>query len=100
MRNVTQSIEINGLSSTICFCEAQGLSNCFQAYADNCAGDDIMMIGFNENSGYTFIALESGISICSMLGRSVEFLVTDSETGEETFFDTFQEAEDKINEAQ
>jgi hypothetical protein len=100
MRQQTQSIEIHGLTESIAFCEAQGLAKCFQAYADHCAGDDIMMIGFNANSGYTFIALESGIQICSMLGRKVEFIVTDFETGEEHFFDSFEDAEDKINEAQ
>lgn len=76
------------------FCELQGFSKCFQAYANNFAGEEVSEggIGFNSNSGYTYIALESGITICSMLGREVEYLITNFETGEETFFDTPEEA--------
>jgi hypothetical protein len=54
-------------------------------------------IGFNANSGYVYIALEDGITICSMLGRDVEYLVTDYD-GEEFLFDTYKEAELKLNE--
>jgi hypothetical protein len=78
------------------FCEAMGLSKVFKAYADNCTGEDIMMTGFNENSGYVYIALENGISICSMLGRDVEFLVTDFEDGQEFFFDSYDEAINRL----
>ena len=53
-----------------------------------------MEVGFNSRSGYVYIALENGISICSMLGRDVEYLVTDFETGEEFFFDEYSEAEE------
>ena len=84
---------INGISLNIAYCEAQGLAKCFQAYADNCVAEDIMDVGFNHNSGYTYIALENGITICSMLGGDVEFLVTDFGDGEEFFYDTYKEAE-------
>ena len=85
---------INGISFlSMAFCEAQGFAKCFQAYADNCASREIMDIGFNSNSGYTFIALENGITICSMLGGDVEFLVTDFGEGEEFFYATYEEAE-------
>tara|TARA_R100000781_G_scaffold102328_1_gene65836 strand:- start:56 stop:349 length:294 start_codon:yes stop_codon:yes gene_type:complete len=53
--------------------------------------------GFNTNSGYVYIALENGISICSCFGQSVDYLVTDFEDGEETFFDTYEEAEEHLN---
>lgn len=78
------------------FCELQGFSKCFQSYADNFAGEDVTDggIGFNSNSGYTYIALENSITICSMLGREVEYLITNSNTGEETFFDTPEQAEE------
>ena len=89
----TQNLTINGLSDSICYCEAQGLSLCFSAYAEFSAGEDILEIGFNSNSGYVYIALENGVSICSMLGRSVEYLVSDWNTGEEHFFDSYHEAE-------
>ena len=92
MRNKTEILEIHGLGDNICSCEAHGLSNIFKAYADNCSGDEIMAVGFNSNSGYTYIALENGVTICSMLGREAEFLITNFEDGEETFFDSFEEA--------
>jgi len=84
-----KTLEINNLEQSVAYCEAMGLSKCFAAYADNCAGDDIFQIGFNPNSGYTYITLESGISICSMLGRDVEYLVTNPENGEELFFASY-----------
>jgi hypothetical protein len=87
-----ENLIIHGLQNNICFCEAQGISNCFQAYAENCTNEDILGIGFNSNSGYTYIALEIGITICSMLGRKVEFLVTDNETGDEHFFNDYDSA--------
>jgi hypothetical protein len=57
--------------------------------------EDIMEggIGFNPNSGYVYIALENGISICSNMGRDIEYLVTDFNNGEEYFFDTYEEAQ-------
>lgn len=83
---------LNGFNTTIAFCEAHGLAKCFQAYADNCPSEDIMDIGFNPNSGYVYIALENGVSICSMLGNHCEFLVTNFGDGEEVFFDDYEEA--------
>ena len=78
------------------YCEAIGLSKVHEAYANECVKEEIMQIGFNENSGYVYIALENGVSICSMLGREVEYLVTDFEDGEEHFLDTYKEAEEKL----
>ena len=52
--------------------------------------------GFNKMSGYVYIALENGISICSCFGREVEYLVTDYETGEEYFYETYEEALNKL----
>lgn len=91
MRHTQDTLTIHNLGNAIAFCEAQGLANCFQAYADNCTAEDILEggIGFNPNSGYVYIALENGVTICSMLGRRVQYLVTDFETGEETFFDNY-----------
>jgi hypothetical protein len=88
--NRAKSIEIYGCGESIAFCEAQGLAKCFQAYADNCVGEDIMSIGFNPNSGYTYIALENGLQICSMLGREVEYLIVNFMDGEETFYDSYE----------
>jgi hypothetical protein len=86
-------IEIHGLSANgIAYCEAEGLSKVFSAYANECPGEYIKGAGFNPNSGYVYIALENGISICSMLGRCVEYIVTNLENGEESFFYEYSEA--------
>jgi hypothetical protein len=95
MTHTQTQLTINGLQHNICYYEAKGLSLCFAAYSEFAIGECIMEggIGFNPNSGYVYIALENGISICSMLGREVEYLVTDFNDGEEHFFDTYEEAE-------
>lgn len=81
------------------YCEAKGLSKVFEAYAKApISGGHLMEVGFNANSGYVYIALENGISICSMLGGDVEYLVTDFEDGTEYFLDTYEEAENQLNE--
>lgn len=91
-KQATQTI--NGVGASICALEAQGFANCFQAYANNAAGEDIIDggIGFNANSGYTYIALENGVTICSCMGQTVEYLVTNFETGEEIFYSNYEEA--------
>ena len=88
-----KNLGIFNLSDSISYCEAEGLSKLFKEYAENFAGEYINCIGFNPNSGYTYIALENGIQICSMLGNDIQYLITDFETGEETFFDSYKEAE-------
>ena len=88
-----ETLTIYGLNENIAYCEAIGLSKCLEAYAEDFASDTIFEIGFNPNSGYVYIALEeTQISICSMLGRAVEYLVTDFDNGEETSFDNIKEA--------
>ena len=52
--------------------------------------------GFNTNSGYVYIALENGITLASCFGQSVDYIVTDFDTGEEFFYDTIEEAENKL----
>jgi len=79
------------------YLEALGKSKVWQAYADNFAGEEIMEEGFNPNSGYVYIALENGISICSLLGGNVEYLVSEHDNCEELFFDSYQELENYLN---
>ena len=57
---------------------------------------DIFETGFNKMSGYVYIALENNITICSCFGQEVEYLVTDYDTGEEYFYQTFEEAQTKL----
>lgn len=91
-------MKINGFKyDCIAACEAIGLAKCFEAYGNECPSEVIMEIGFNENSGYVYIALEDlNISIASCMGQRVEYIVTDFETGEEFFFDNYRMAIDKI----
>lgn len=88
-----KSLTIHGLTSDIAICEAIGLSKVFAAYATLSTVETMMEdgIGFNPSSGYVYIALESGISICSLLGNDVEYLLTDFETGDEYFFESYAE---------
>ena len=91
------TIQIHGLES-FSYCETKGLAKCFDALTrQQCTqiDTDVMDdgIGFNANSGYVYIALESGITIASMLGHDVEYIVTDYNDGEEFFFDTYKEAD-------
>lgn len=92
MKNTITIHNFNG--DSIPYCEAQGLAKVFQAYADHCTNESIMEggIGFNENSGIVYLALENGVTICSSFGHDVEYLVTISETGEETFYYTYEYA--------
>ena len=90
----TNTLTIHGFdSSSMCYLEALGMSKVFEAYAS--IGEDMLEggIGFNPQSGYVYIALENGVSICSMLGRDVEYLVTNMNNGEEHFFDSYEKAE-------
>jgi len=89
-----KQLTIHGLNENMAYCETIGLSKVLQAWADVMQYDEIMVegIGFNQNSGYVYMALESGISICSMLGRRVSYLVTDYDNGNETFFDNYTDA--------
>ena len=87
-----QGFKVNRMAAM----EAEGLANCFQAYAENTAIENIEEIGFNENTGYIYIALENGVSIASAFGNEVEYIVTDFETGEEYFCETYDEALDQL----
>jgi hypothetical protein len=97
------TIQINGLEN-FTYCETMGLSKCFKALTEIDSNFRYGMVqhvmdggvGFNANSGYVCIALEDGITIASMLGRDVEYIVTDYNDGEEFFFDTYKEALDHV----
>lgn len=91
-------LTIYGLSTDgIAYCEAKGLSKVFAAYAEDTGGREcIMYIGFNSNSGIVYIALENSVQICSSFGQDVDYLVTDTETGEESWYNTYDEAIDSL----
>lgn len=82
----------NNLTDSLAHLEAKGMSKVWMAYADNCAGEDIMEVGFNPNSGYVYIALENGVCIGSNTGGDVEYIVTDFNNGDEFFFEDYETA--------
>ena len=90
------SVEMYGFNDSIAYCEAQGLANVFQAYANECSGEQIMQIGFNQNSGVVYIALENGISICSSMGDNADYLFTDFD-GDEHWFLEYDQAVNYID---
>jgi len=63
-----------------------------RAYKTYAHGEDIMECGFNQMSGYVYIALENGIQIASCFGQDVDYIKYDFETSEEYFFDTYEES--------
>jgi hypothetical protein len=91
-----ETLTINGLSQSIAYCEAQGLAKCFQAYANNSLNEYILEVGFNQNSGYTYIALENGISIASSMGNDIDYLVNNFYNGAEFFYSSYDEALEQL----
>lgn len=69
----------------------------FMKYAPS---EDVMECGFNTSSGYVYIALENGITIASAFNNDVEYIVTDFEDGEEYFLESYEEAQNKLNQIQ
>ena len=78
------------------YLESIGKSKIWMAYAENFACEVIESEGFNPNSGYVYLSLECGVSICSMLGGDVEYLVFNYETGEDTIFESYTDLEDYL----
>lgn len=82
------------LLNTLCNWDKARLINVTQEYINNASDEEIMETGYNSNSWYVYIALENGISICQAFNW-IEYLVM--ENWEELFFDTYEEAEEKLN---
>jgi hypothetical protein len=86
------NLEISGVGNQLKSAESKGIANCFNAYAKNCENEWIFGVGYNQRTGYAYIALENGVQICSQHGGKVEYLVTDPENGDETFYDSYKKA--------
>ena len=63
-----------------------------RAYRDYAFGEEVMESGFNDRSGYVYIALENGVQIASAFGNEVEYIVYDYSNEEELFFDNYNDA--------
>jgi hypothetical protein len=81
--------------------DIQSIDIVIKAYKKYANGEDIEFSGFNNQSGYVYIALSNGVQIISSFGQEVEFLINDYQTEDEIFLDTYTEALeyniDKIN---
>lgn len=93
-----KDLQLTNFGTEIAFKEAIGLSKCFLAYSFYLSGEPISEIGFNKQTGYVYIALESGIQIASCLGQEVLYIVTDFENGEEYFYEEVGDAIVKLQE--
>ena len=95
--NFAQSIDID--FQNISTGNLEAIQLVLEAYSLYASNEYVLdnSIGFNNNSCYTYIALENGISICSKEGKDVEYIVFDFETGEEYFLETNIQAENKLN---
>jgi hypothetical protein len=82
---------------TFGYSDAKSKAVVWNAYAENFAGEEIMEEGFNPNSGYVYIALENGITLASCFGQSVDFLIYDSEEGEEIIFGSYNELQNYLD---
>lgn len=89
---------LNDLLNTLYGSDRVSLFLVIEAYDKYCNTETIEYTGFNRNSGYVYISLENSISIVSCFGQEVEFLVTDYETVEEHFLDSYDDAMNKLNE--
>jgi len=77
--------------------DIQSIDIVIKAYKKFADGEYIEFSGFNNMSGYVYICLSNGVQIISNFGQEVEFLIYDNETEEEIFFDTYEQAENKLN---
>ena len=76
-------MEINGLLHSLSLEQSNAFSKCFKAYASHFHDEDIFEIGLNKESGFAYISLENNITIYSILGKRVKYLVPDFDNGGE-----------------
>lgn len=68
-----------------------------RAYRDYAFGEEVMTSGFNDRSGYVYIALENGVQIASAFGNEVEYIVYDHTNEDEIFFNDYNKALNYLN---
>jgi hypothetical protein len=76
--------------------DIESMNIVIDTYKDKASGEFIEFSGWNDQSGYAYIALESGIQIASCFGQDPDFIVYDHETEEEIFLDSFEEAQEYL----
>ena len=57
---------------------------------------EVEIMGFNTYTGYAYLVLENQIQVVSSMGNAPEYLVTDYDTDEEVFCESYDEAQNMI----
>jgi hypothetical protein len=83
---------LNGLGSS----DFNSLIICLEAYQSQAFREEIEEIGFNNNSGYIWLAITNGVTIASCFGQDPVFFLFDFETGEEKEYSTYYNAINQI----
>jgi len=79
------------------YLELESMYIVLRAYKKYANGEDIEFSGFNDKTGYVYIALSNGVQIISNFGQEVEFVVTNMHNGDEYFFENYNEALEYYN---
>jgi hypothetical protein len=73
--------------------DANALTTLFSVYAQSDLAGECICFGYNDWTGYYYIAFENiSLQIVLTYRGDVMFMTTDFETGEEEYFDTEEEA--------
>jgi hypothetical protein len=73
--------------------DANALATLFSVYAQSDLAGECICFGYNDWTGYYYIAFENiSLQIVLTYRGDVMFMTTDFETGEEEYFDTEEEA--------
>ena len=77
------------------YIELANLNKVLTAWKDEAYNEDIMEIGYNEKTGFVYMAFESnGIQIACKFNEDVRYLATDRETGDEYWLTSWDDAID------
>ena len=77
------------------YIELGNLTKVLQSWKENAHGEDIMEIGYNEKTGFVYMAFESnGVQIACKFNEDVRYLATDRENGEEYWLLSWEDAVD------
>ena len=78
--------------------QAKALSVLMNAYAESCLCSEAICFGFNDWTGYYYIAFENySLQIVLDNRMNLLWMTTDIDTGEEMYFDSEEEAAEYLD---
>lgn len=94
LNNQPESYHVANFINSLGASDLHSFYLCLEAYnnLDTNDREPISDVGFNQFTGYIYLALESGINICSRFGRPVIYSVY-SESGDQEFDTHFEACE-------